>query len=108
MNRLLHIRFDELKPKYKEAIIAQVRDRMLAKRNALIERFGQEVADNCWWAKLDYINNWTYENDTLFATCENCGLPTDLMVCISDVPAPYESRFVTWRCPCGQRHESYE
>ena len=108
MNRLLNTRFDELKPEYKEAIIAQARDRMLAKRNALIKRCGQEVADNCWWAKLDYINNWTYENDMLFATCENCGRPTELMVYISDVPASYESRFVTWRCPCGQKHQLYE
>ena len=103
-----YARFDGLKAEYREAVLAQVRNRMLAKRNALIKRCGQAVADNCWWAKLDYINSWTFERDMLFAVCEDCGRPTELMSCISDVGTSCQQRKVIWECPCGKWHQSCE
>lgn len=103
-----YARFEALKPEYREAVIARVRNRMLASRNALIKQCGQEVADTCWWAKLDYINSWTYERDTLFGICEDCGRPTELMSYISDVAASYQQREIIWKCPCGKCHQSCE
>ena len=106
--KLVYLRFSGLKPEYKKAVVAQVRSEMLEKRNALIKRCGQAVADSCWWAKFDYINSWTYDNDFLFSVCADCGCPTRLMECVDDKEANYQQRLVTWKCCCGKRYQSYE
>lgn len=106
--KLVCVRFEGLKPEYKQAVVARVRSEMLEKRKSLIDRMGQAVADNCWWSKLEYINSWTYDDDFLFSVCADCGCPTRLMECVDDKSASYQQRLVTWKCRCGKWYQSYE
>jgi hypothetical protein len=102
-----YVDWEDIQPKFQEQLLWYERQNMLLTREHIIEKFGIEYANEVWYTKMDYIDNWKYPEGYLFEICEDCGRPRQLMVCLKDEPIAYQQRHCVYKCPCGRIHHTY-
>lgn len=90
--------FSELSKEYQDRMNERWRAYELRKRASLVAKFGEAYAETIWWAKLDYISNWTHDPDYLVVCCGNCGCPLELGDCLVDKPGSFQSRDCLFIC----------
>lgn len=96
------VRYRDMDPKWREAIIEKDKEEMMQTRQSLIERIGEEKANGIWYAKLDYINNWKRSEEQFMWCCEKCGCPEFLMETLKDEAGSCQTRKRLNKCSCGR------
>lgn len=102
-----YVHWEDIQPKFQEQLLWYEKQNMLIKRELIIKKFGIDTANEIWYTKMDYIDNWKYPEGYLFNICEDCGRPSKLMVCLKDEPIEYQQRHCVYQCPCGKIHHTY-
>jgi len=96
------VKFKNLSQETQDHLIALLHKEGYARRDQVIKMFGIDRANDCWYAKKEYIDNDTYQPDFYFYTCPTCGCTHKDWKCLSDKAGTCQSRNVISKCTCGE------